>query len=108
MTLALHAVNVFPFKGEPWMERAPCKNHDGDLWFVDDSADTRLLVNHQRVTYPEARKICATCPFTGLDGPCLEYALASHADWGLWAGFSPQERRAIMKERERGRRRVRA
>jgi WhiB family redox-sensing transcriptional regulator len=43
-----------------------------------------------------ARRICATCP---VKLPCLEYALASGIDHGVWGGASERERRRIARRR---------
>lgn len=41
-----------------------------------------------------ARALCATCPFrTG----CLASALDHGADFGIWGGTSPAERRALLR-----------
>jgi len=93
---------AFDFAPEPWMSTAPCRGA-AEVFFVDDGIDYPRAVAQRRVTYPEARRICATCPFTG---PCLEYAISSHAEWGLWGGLDPVERRVIVRDRERARNRV--
>jgi hypothetical protein len=46
----------------------------------------------------EAKGLCAGCHMTG---PCLETALAypPARAFGVWAGTTPQERRAILRAR---------
>ncbi|MBA3653059.1 MAG: WhiB family transcriptional regulator [Actinobacteria bacterium] len=43
-----------------------------------------------------AREVCATCP---MKAPCLEYALRSRIDHGVWGGTSERERRRILRQR---------
>ena len=41
-----------------------------------------------------ARRICADCP---VKEPCLEYALVTNQDTGVWGGTSEEERRKLRK-----------
>jgi len=43
-----------------------------------------------------ARRVCAGCSVTH---QCLEYALASRLDQGVWGGTSSRERRRISRDR---------
>jgi Transcription factor WhiB len=98
---------AFELAPEVWMASAPCRGRT-EPFFEHDGIDFPRAASQHRVTYPEARRICSTCPFTGLDGPCLAYALESHADWGVWGGLDPVERRQLVRERERRGNRVSA
>jgi hypothetical protein len=98
---------AFELAAAPWMSAAPCRRNPRPFF----SDDLRAMNTKQAMLgydYPEARKICATCPFSGPDGPCLAHALATASEFGLWGGFSPLERREIRRERERARNRVSA
>ena len=97
---------AFELAPEVWMEQAPCRGRT-EPFFEHDGINFPRAIAQQRLTYPEARRICATCPFTGLNGPCLQYAFDSHCEYGVFGGFDPTERRAIVKERERNRERRR-
>ncbi len=104
MTLPRAPMHSFGFLEEPWMASAPCRGL-GDLFFIDDGKNERYARRREQELYAEARKICASCPFTG---PCLEYALASHAEFGLYGGFSPWERHDLQRQRSRWRREMSA
>jgi WhiB family redox-sensing transcriptional regulator len=43
-----------------------------------------------------AQRICAEC---AVENDCLEYALASRIDHGVWGGASERERRRILTRR---------
>lgn len=45
----------------------------------------------------QARSVCARCPAAIFD-ECFAWALA-HEDEGVWAGTTPEERRAIRDDR---------
>lgn len=68
-----------------WYRRAACKDADLAVFFPrwDSLKD-----------YAPARKICYTCPVTR---QCLQYALATETDDGMWGGMSPRERRKVQK-----------
>jgi len=109
VTLPRAPMHSFGFLEEPWMRQAACRDVDPQIFFVDDtSATTSRGKKIRRVDYPVAREVCASCPFTGLNGPCLEHALATHSTFGLWAGFSPLERAKLQRQRSRWRREMSA
>ena len=69
-----------------WMERAACAGKPPSLFFPDE-----LDGVFRTARYSEARALCHTC---AVREACLEYAIATETDWGLWGGMMPSERRA--------------
>ncbi|MCB1340268.1 MAG: WhiB family transcriptional regulator, partial [Pseudooceanicola sp.] len=49
----------------------------------------------------KAKAVCATCTVTEI---CLQYALESGQDSGVWGGLSEDERRALKRRAARARR----
>ncbi|GAA4774973.1 hypothetical protein GCM10023200_04310 [Actinomycetospora chlora] len=79
-----------------WQTRAACRDADPELFFPasDDwttSANARALL--------EAGRVCAGCP---VRRECLTYAVESGQAFGIWAGRSPLELRAIRRARATG------
>jgi WhiB family redox-sensing transcriptional regulator len=68
-----------------WMQRGLCREIPPAVFFPSDG-----------VGVDAARRICADCP---VKEPCLEYALESRIDHGVWGGCSERERRRILKRR---------
>jgi WhiB family redox-sensing transcriptional regulator len=68
-----------------WMTIGNCNTLPPATFFPSDGVGVEV-----------ARKICATCP---VKEPCLEYALQSRIDHGVWGGCSERERRRILKRR---------
>lgn len=66
-----------------WQDAALCAQVDPDRWFPP---------NGQNGT--RARRICATCP---VQAECLAYALAVAPEFGIWAGYSARELRAMRR-----------
>jgi len=68
-----------------WMREGECRSYPPSAFFPSDG-----------VGVDRARKICATCK---VQAECLEYALESRIDHGVWGGCSERERRRIAKSR---------
>lgn len=75
--------------GSEWTEHALCRTVDPELWFPEKGASTG--------SYYSARDICAQCP---VRRECLESALDNNEQFGIWGGFSPNERKIIRRSRE--------
>lgn len=74
-----------------WPEQAACTTTDPEIFFPGRrSADAG----------GEAKAICANCP---VRVECLEYALATRQEWGVWGGTNEHERQAILWARQRQR-----
>ncbi len=64
----------------PWMDDAACAQTDPDMFFPEKGGSTR-----------NAKRICGGCD---VREQCLEYALATGQQEGIWGGLAPRERRA--------------
>lgn len=80
---------------EQWRLRASCRSIDPDLFFPVGT--TGLAVEQ----IDSAKRVCALCP---VNGPCLEFALVTNQDSGVWGGKSEEERRALRRQWLRQRR----
>ncbi len=80
-----------------WRNEAACRDVDPDLFFPIGT--TGIAVEH----VDAAKRICATCT---VREPCLEFALASNQDAGVWGGLTEDERRTLKRARQRRRRLV--
>jgi WhiB family redox-sensing transcriptional regulator len=75
-----------------WREHAVCRDTDPDLFFPVGT--TGLAVAH----IAAAKAVCRTCP---AQDPCLEFALQTNQQCGVWGGASEEERRIIRRQRRR-------
>ena len=80
---------------EQWRLRAACRSIDPDLFFPVGS--TGQALEH----IESAKRVCALCP---VNEPCLEFALATNQDSGVWGGTSEEERRTLRRHWLRQRR----
>lgn len=77
-----------------WRHRALCLDEDPDLFFPVGTSGPALLQRAQ------AKSVCARCP---VRDECLEWALTSGQDSGVWGGMSEDERRAFKRRSSRTR-----
>ncbi len=75
-----------------WREGAACRDLDTNTFFpeTDEGAEFALAV-------------CATCP---VREQCLEFALATRQDDGVWGGMTETERRRLRRRRREAARRA--
>ncbi len=78
-----------------WRNEAACRNEDPELFFPIGSTGPAVEQADQ------AKQVCMTCT---VREDCLEYALASNQDAGIWGGLTEDERRTLKRARQRRRR----
>jgi len=79
-----------------WRHLSACRDEDPELFFPIGTSGPALLQVEQ------AKAVCRRCSVTD---ECLQWALDSGQDAGVWGGMSEEERRAVKR---RGGLRVRA
>ena len=82
-------------KPDQWRHNASCRDVDPDLFFPVGTTGMAL----EQIA--SAKEVCTMCP---AQGPCLEYALSTNQDSGVWGGTSEDERRALRRQWLRQRR----
>ena len=75
-----------------WASRGACRDVEPDLFFPIASSGpaTRQIA--------AAKAVCARCP---VQPECLNYALETGQDCGVWGGATEDERRAMRVRRQR-------
>ena len=71
-----------------WRSHAICRDTDPDLFFPIGTTGQAL------VQIARAKQVCGECP---VRVDCLEYALETNQDSGIWGGLSEEERREIRR-----------
>ena len=77
-----------------WRHRALCRDEDPELFFPIGTTGPAL------VQIEQAKAVCRRCPAVQ---SCLEWALSSGQDSGVWGGLSEDERRALKRRQARTR-----
>jgi WhiB family redox-sensing transcriptional regulator len=75
-----------------WRHNAVCREEDPDLFFPIGTDGPALLQAE------EAKAVCRRCPVMDR---CLQWALASGQESGVWGGLSEGERRAMRRRAAR-------
>jgi WhiB family transcriptional regulator, redox-sensing transcriptional regulator len=82
-----------------WRHHAACQDADPELFFPIGNTGPALL------QIDEAKKVCRRCAVLE---SCLQWALDSGQDAGVWGGLSEDERRALKRRGARIRARASA
>ena len=77
-----------------WRHRAACRDVDPELFFPIGNSGPALL------QIQEAKQVCARCT---VRTQCLDWALETGQDAGVWGGMSEEERRALKRRAARAR-----
>lgn len=77
---------------DSWRTKASCRQTDPDLFFPVGT--TGLALDH----IASAKAVCHQCP---VQAPCLEFALATNQDAGVWGGTSEEDRRILRRRAAR-------
>ncbi|MGW6790748.1 WhiB family transcriptional regulator [Streptomyces chartreusis] len=77
-----------------WRSRAVCPQEDPELFFPIGRGGLAKLQTE------EAKSVCRRCP---VQEQCLEWALETAQDSGVWGGQSEDERRAMRRRPTRQR-----
>jgi WhiB family redox-sensing transcriptional regulator len=77
-----------------WRDRAACLQEDPELFFPIGTTGPAL----QQLA--RAKAVCATCP---VRTECLQWAIDTNVDQGVWGGLSEDERRSLKRRTARGR-----
>ncbi|MFI1530841.1 WhiB family transcriptional regulator [Streptomyces griseus] len=81
------------------LRHALCREEDPDLFFPIGSNGPALL------QIEEAKAVCRRCPVMD---KCLDWALESGQDSGVWGGLSEDERRSLKRRTAHSRQRNKA
>jgi WhiB family transcriptional regulator, redox-sensing transcriptional regulator len=80
-----------------WRLDASCRDLRTEIFFPVG------LTGEAVVQADLAKKICGDCPS---QNACLEFALRTHQDYGVWGGATEDERRVIRRARRQAARRA--
>ncbi len=103
VSISIEDPAVFPTREsiEPkvWRSDAACRDTDPDLFFP--VGQTGPAIEH----IENAKAVCQTCV---VRVECLEYALMTNQDAGIWGGLTEDDRRKIRRERRKANRAAQA
>jgi WhiB family redox-sensing transcriptional regulator len=71
-----------------WRSQSLCRDTDPDLFFPIGTT------GHALNQISRAKEVCGECP---VSRQCLEFALETNQDSGIWGGTSEEERRVMRR-----------
>ena len=71
-----------------WRKDAACRDTSPDLFFPVGTTGQALI------QIAQAQAVCAKCP---VQTECLQFALATNQDSGIWGGTTEEERRKLRR-----------
>lgn len=90
MVAVISPLELLALHDGPWMSLGSCVDTDPDIWFPP--GESKLYEDD----IAQAKAICRTCP---VRKACLNYALETGQDYGIWGGATESERRIMRRER---------
>jgi WhiB family transcriptional regulator, redox-sensing transcriptional regulator len=93
--MSMHAMTRHYADPDGWAAQGACRHSDPELFFPVSSAGPAAG------QVARAKMVCADCP---VKPQCLEFALQSGQDFGVWGGTTESERRAMRRRHRRHRR----
>ena len=88
MALSLTAEPFASVENDDWRDFAACRDTSPDLFFPVGTTGPAI----EQIA--QAKAVCATCE---VQAPCLEFALVTNQDSGVWGGTSEEERRKLRR-----------
>ena len=82
-----------------WRDHAICSGTDPELFFPVGTT------GHALVQIDRAKKVCGECT---VSQDCIDFALDTNQDSGIWGGLTEEERRVIRRRRVAAARAARA
>ena len=82
---------------DTWRDESACRDTDPDLFFPVGTTGPAI----EQIA--NAKSVCGTCD---VKQPCLEFALSTNQDSGIWGGTSEEERRKLRRQWLAARRRA--
>ena len=73
-----------------WRDQALCRDTDPELFFPVGTTGTALT------QIERAKQVCSECT---VRVDCLDFALTTNQDSGVWGGLTEEERRVIRRQR---------
>ncbi len=89
-----------PSKPFDWRSFSACSTDPGSKVFFPVG-----VTGPAEIQIREAKEVCGTCPVVQ---ECLEFAITTNQEYGIWGGTSEEERRVLRREWRAKRRAERA
>lgn len=89
MALSSAHLLTLTIESDEWRRTAACRDTDPDLFFPVGTTGPAI----EQIA--NAKAVCRQCDS---QAACLEFAIATNQDSGIWGGTSEEERRQLRKK----------
>jgi len=87
--MAVTSLRPATWNTEEWRELGSCRKLDTGLFFpIGQTGEAEVKI-------ARAKKVCGTCP---VRQQCLEFAITTNQEYGVWGGHSEEERRVVRRQ----------
>ena len=87
--MALSSLRPVTWNSEDWRELGSCRTLATSLFFpIGQTGEAEVQI-------ARAKKVCVTCP---VRQQCLEFAVTTNQEYGVWGGCSEDERRVVRRQ----------
>jgi WhiB family redox-sensing transcriptional regulator len=77
------------YNSEEWREQGSCRTLNTAMFFpIGQTGEAEVKI-------ARAKRVCLTCP---VRQECLEFAVTTNQEYGIWGGHSEEERRVIRRQ----------
>lgn len=83
--MAFDRAEVVPVPARNWQDGAACNQAGTKHFFNEDERRSYKVMGW--------REFCPGCP---VRADCLAFAILGDEQWGVWGGFTPNQRRALL------------
>ena len=83
---------MLQIKVSTWQYDALCRQHSSNLFFPPATFEKK---EDREKREAKAKAVCSGCP---VKIECLEYAIRTNQDSGVWGGATEDERKSIRRE----------
>jgi len=87
--MAVQCVGPTTWNSEEWRELGSCRKLDTGMFFpIGQTGEAEIKI-------ARAKNVCVPCP---VRQQCLEFAITTNQEYGVWGGHSEEERRVVRRQ----------
>ena len=87
--MAVQCVGPTTWNSEEWREFGSCRKLDTNMFFpIGQTGEAEIKI-------ARAKNVCVPCP---VRQQCLEFAITTNQEYGVWGGHSEEERRVVRRQ----------
>lgn len=87
--MAVTSLRPTTWNNEDWRELGSCRKLDTNMFFpIGQTGEAEIKI-------ARAKNVCGSCPVVQ---QCLEFAITTNQEYGVWGGHSEEERRVVRRQ----------